>query len=113
MPLIAALGRRPAWSVLLVPGQPVLERERPCFKEKRSTSSDVKRLNKEKNLVGQKVMRTCLDRGEGVTLGTECFSAPADRLRRMGSEEDVGMFGALGRYPVQETGEALVKEEKQ
>lgn len=47
---------------------------------------------KEKSLAGQKSRELVWrDRGEGMTLRAECFLAPADRLRRRGNEEDLGV----------------------
>lgn len=90
MPLITALGRKPAWSVLLVPGQPVLERE--TLSQRKKTNKYRCEKVKEKSLVGQKSRELVWrDRGEGMTLRAECFLAPADRLRRRGNEEDLGV----------------------
>lgn len=65
----------------------------------RETLSQRKKINKyrcekvkEKSLVGQKSLELVWrDRGEGMTLRAECFLIPADRLRRRGNEEALGV----------------------
>lgn len=84
--------RAEASLVSVVSSRTASARERETLSQRKKTNKYRCEKVKEKSLVGQKSCELVWrDRGEGMTLRAECFLAPADRLRRRGNEEDLGV----------------------